>query len=126
MKNAALICLLFTSLCASEASEHYGGIKGCGLYKMAGVIRKDPTDILDLVVNEKSNSEYRFKPAAGELPKFAGFIDRPITLQVEVTSLNGSRGDVSAPKNITDRVPDPLHPSVDTGFILMKKRKCGK
>ena len=126
MKNVAIISLLIAFYSTSEASERYGGVQGCGAYQVAGVIRKDSLDILDLVVNEKTKSEYRFKPAPGELPKFAGYLDQAIKLQVEVTLLNGNKGEVANPKNIHHRVPDPLHPSLDTGFILVKKRSCRK
>ncbi len=123
-----LCLLILTSLLYSSAnaSESYGSFQGCGSYKIAGVIRKDPDTALVLVVNEKTASEYRFKPAPGELPSFASYLDTPIHLNVDVIQSEGHRGVVSHPSELNPRAPDPIHPHLNSGFALLKKRKCEK
>lgn len=119
-----LLLSLFTH--SALAEETYGAIKGCGRYKVAGIIRKNKEHGIHLVVNEKTASEYQFKPASGELPKFVGFIDLPIKLETSVTKLDGTKGEVASPSGIKPIVPDPLHPNLNSGFILIEQKKCEK
>lgn len=101
-------------------------IKDCGRYHIRGIIRKDPKSSVLLVVNEKTKSEYRFKPKDGELHKFVGIIDSEIKLDVQIVSLDGTAGVVAYPSNIDREVPDPLNTNHKLSFELMEKKKCEK
>ncbi len=120
----SLLILVSTLGYPVYATESYGSFQGCGSYKIAGVIRKDPDTAVVLVVNEKTGSEYRFKPAPGELPRFASYLDTPITLSVDVIQSKGHRGVISHPSDLNPMAPDPIHPHLNSGFLILKKRKC--
>lgn len=119
-----LIILFFVFFTSSFANEIFGEIKGCGTYKIAGIIRKDPQDGVHLVVNEKTASEYQLKPAQGELPSFVGNIDIPITMKVKIIKLDGTHGVISTPTESKLLIPNPLNPKKNSGFILLNKNKC--
>jgi hypothetical protein len=111
----------------ADASETYSNyIKSCGQYLISGIIKKDPDHVLVLIVNEKSKSEYRLIPNSGELDKFAGQIETPITLVAKVIGLNGHSGVVSNPSRIRPRIPNPLSRDQDTGVKLIKVTQCTK
>ena len=108
----------------ANASEEYGDIKGCGRYKVAGIIRKADKSIIQIVINEKTGSEYRFIPKAGELNRFVGFIDVPVSFDVLITKLDGTRGEMSNPQNMALIAPNPLNPTLSSGFKLLDKKVC--
>lgn len=124
MKKFAILFLLITISHRASSVESYGSIKGCGRYKVGGIIRKHPKDTLRLIVNEFSNSQFQFKPATGELSNFAGYIDIPIELEVDIQKLDGTRGEVLNPSRIKPIVPNPLRPTLQSGFILIEEKKC--
>ena len=126
MKKFAIVTLMLSSLNYLGAAEIYGAAKGCGRYKIAGIIRKNKDRGILFVVNEKTKSEYNFKPAAGELPKFVAYTDVPIRMEANITKLEATRGEVANPSKIVPMVPDPLNPNLNSGFILINQKKCEK
>jgi len=112
-------------LCAaSDASEIYGSLKGCGHYKIAGIIRKAKTFGVDIIVNEKTQSEYSFKPAKGELPRFVSIFDVSVSFEADVVSIDGTKGLLANGSNFQPILPNPLEPSKSSGFVLMNEKKC--
>ena len=121
------IGLFFFSFClctVSSAAEIYGSLKGCGRYKIAGIIHKSKTFGVDIIVNEKTQSEYLLKPAPGELPRFVSIFDVPISFEADVVSINGTRALVASGANFQPILPNPLNPSQSSGFILLSEKKC--
>ena len=122
--------LLFLSLgflCLNSivyAEEIFGSLKGCGHYKIAGIIHKSKSFGVDIVVNEKTQSEYLFKPAPGELPRFVAIFDVPVSFEADVVSIDGTRGLLSNGANFRPILPNPLMPQKSSGFIKLKEKKC--
>lgn len=96
----------------------------CGRYTIDGVVRKNPHHGLILVVNEKSKSENKLTFKSGELSKVALYIDKSISMEAVILKIDGTRGEVSSIESVKLRLPDPLHPDLDGGFILRKKMEC--
>lgn len=123
------IGLFFFSFCLCtvvSASDLYGSLKGCGRYKIAGIIHKSKTFGVDIIVNEKTQSEYLLKPAPGELPRFVSIFDVPISFEADVVSIDGTRGLVANGANFRPILPNPLNPNQSTGFILLNEKTCEK
>jgi hypothetical protein len=112
---------LAQALCAEEI---FGSLQGCGHYKIAGIIRKSKSFGVDIVVNEKTQSEYNFKPAAGELPRFVSIFDVPVSFEADVVSLDGTKGLLANGANFRPILPNPLDPRKSSGFIKLKERNC--
>lgn len=130
MKNALLFLLLslttFEFALALENEKPYESYQGCGEYWTAGIVRSTKLGYF-IVVNEKTQSEYNFKAPILEEPKLAPYVDRPMKAKVVLSQkLNGTRGDIEKVIQATNRVPNPLHPILDTGFRLIKKMECKK
>jgi hypothetical protein len=99
-------------------------VKECGRYAIDGVIRKNPPVGLALLVNEKSKSEMKFTITPNELSKTVLYIDKSVSLDATILKLNGTLGEISSIENLKLRMPDPLHPDLDSGFVLSKKMEC--
>lgn len=98
----------------------------CGEYNVSGIVRFEKAkNKFYVVVNEKSMSEQLMSFELLETPKLTPFLNRPLTLTVQLlTKWDGNTGVatniIGAPK---DRVPNPMNPQ-DTGFDLTKKLPC--
>jgi hypothetical protein len=106
------------------ADDVYGSLKGCGRYKIAGIIRKSKTFGVDIIVNEKTQSEHVFKPAPRELPRFVSIFDLPVSFEADVVSIDGTRGLLANGSNFQPILPNPLEPKKSSGFILLSEKKC--
>ena len=115
-----LCCFCTEGICQQKSWT----ISRCGSYSIDGIIRKNPPTSLVLIVNEKSKSESKFTIKSGELSKVALFVDRAISMQATVIKIDGTKGELSSIGPIKLRIPDPLHPDLDNGFILKKKMEC--
>jgi hypothetical protein len=100
----------------------------CGEYNVAGIVRFDKIkNKIFVLVNEKSMSEQIMSFDLLETPKLTPFLNRPLTLSVQLLSKwDGNTGVatniVGSPK---DRIPNPMNP-LDTGFELQKELPCIK
>lgn len=118
---SAILCL---SSNKARADEKRGAISECGRYIISGVVRKNPSKGLILIVNEKSKSEFQFTFKAGELSKVALYIDKSVSMDASILKIDGTRGEISSIDSVKFRIPDPLHPNQDSGFVSSKHMEC--
>lgn len=118
MKYFVLLILFPTALYAN-------GISDCGEYSIRGVVR--PTsEGLSLIVNEKTQSEYKISMPIFEQGKIGGYINKPVTVRALLDKkFDGTKGYTEKILSSEFRLPDPLNPK-DTGFTLDKKTNCKK
>jgi hypothetical protein len=114
------------SIGAATGMESYGSFQGCGRYQIGAIVRKDKTDVVSIVVGEKSNSEYKFKIQPEEWGQYTGYFDLPISAEVNILKIDGTLGFITESKNIKLITPHPLNSLQSTGFRLIKKLECVK
>lgn len=130
MKIKFLIMVSFLTLSqgllAEENSKPYEAFQGCGEYFAAGTVHSTKAGYF-LVINEKTRSEYTFKSPIPEEPKFAPYVDKPLLARITINKkIDGTRGDLEKVLKVEHRIPNPLHPILDTGFRLIKRMECKK
>ena len=121
-----MLLLLMLLINRASATDFASSPKGCGRYVVAGVIHKNKGFGVTLVVNEKSQSEYRFKPASGELPRFVAILDLPVSLELSIVKLNGMSGEVAGAHEMSLIAPQPLEQHKSSGFKLIEEKPCEK
>lgn len=98
-------------------------ITECGEYTASGVVRAKQEGI-QLIVNEKTQSEYVVMMPTSEQGQLGGYIDRDVTVQLLLDKkFSGQIGSASKIISSKTRIPNPLYPG-DTGFKLDKKVPC--
>ena len=98
-------------------------ITECGEYTANGVVRAKQEGI-QLIVNEKTQSEYVVTMSTSEQGQLGGYIDRDVTIELVLDKkFNGQSGSTSKIISSKSRIPNPLYPG-DTGFKLDKKVPC--
>lgn len=118
------ILLIFTAFISLATASDWTGFKGCGLYKIDGVVRFK-NNVPVMVVNETTKSEITLTVAIKNEPKLAPYIDQPISAQMNLTKpMNGSLG-FGEVVEINSRLPHPLNPQ-DTGLHFVKSGECVK
>lgn len=118
------LLILMLSLIANVNARDWTGFKGCGLYKISGVVRMQK-NVPVIVVNEKSKSEIIIHVPIANEPVITSHLDMPVEAQVQLTKpMNGSIGEGEVVK-ISNRLPHPLNP-MDTGLSFIKKGECAK
>jgi hypothetical protein len=116
--------ILMLTLISTANAADWTGFKGCGLYKVNGVVRFQK-NIPVLIVNEKTRSEITIHVPIKNEPAITSHIDMPVEAQVQLNkAMNGSigEGEVLSAQN---RLPHPLNP-MDTGLTFIKKGECLK
>lgn len=120
----------------------------CGEYEIAGVIRKvDGQNVLKIYEGSMSEAVLGLAPDLAELAEV--YLDSAVTLKGRMQEpVKNYKGKVESLltaeeiKNLTspdkpytarfmredikDRVPDPLHPDLDSGLKLIKEGPCGE
>lgn len=119
----------------------------CGQYELTGVIRKvEGQNVMKLYEGSMSEAILTLAPDLSELAEV--YLDRSVTLKgilkapvknyrgfIESTLTPAEIKDLMSPNkpytarfmrdDIKERVPDPLHPDLDSGMKLIKERPCG-
>lgn len=115
-------CLVFSS--ASFAS--FGELRGCGEYEISGIVVKDPSTTLKILVNEGSKSEYQIFVSSNDLASISGFINRDVSFNGEIIGIDGTKLQATNLIEFKNRVPNPLELKGSTGFKLIKNKDCSK
>lgn len=130
MKINLIILISTFILCgktfSQENSKPYESYQGCGEYWVAGTVRINKTGYF-LIVNEKTQSEYRLKTPIIEEPKLSPYVDKPMKARILITKkIDGTIGEINKILTVEYRISNPLHPNFDTGFRSIKKMICKK
>ncbi len=120
MRSLILTLCLFSGTLMAQTS--WTGFKGCGLYRVRGIVRiQNNTPVI--VVNEKTKSEMVFTLPIPNEPKLSAYIDREMQANLLITeAMNGSKGK-GVVKEIEARIPNPIDPK-DTGINFITKSEC--
>ncbi len=89
-------------------------------YKFSGIVRFQKNEGYFLVINEKSNSEVKFKIAAADVFSFSVYLNRYFSGK---TLVNKS-GEVYQPLELAYAVPDPLQISPAVNFKKISTEAC--
>lgn len=119
----------------------------CGDYEISGVIRKvDGQNVLRLYDGSMSETTLSLAPDLAELAEI--YLGSAVTLRGRLSEpVKNYRGTVESMlsaeeirrltspdkpytarfmrEDIKERVPDPLHPDMDSGLKIIKERPCG-
>jgi len=116
---ARILLFSFLSLNLSSAFA-------CGVYELSGVVRFNSSEYR-IIVNEGTTSEIIFVAPPTEAVKLFPFQNAPVKAAVLVLEpLHGTRARISEIRSVELRVPDPLHPALDTRYSLKSKMDCKK
>lgn len=98
----------------------------CGVYELNGIVRFDHSEYR-IIVNEGTMSESIFAALPTEAVKLFPFQNAPVKAEVFVLEpFHGTRARISEIRSVELRVPDPLHPALDTRYSLKLKMDCNK
>jgi hypothetical protein len=118
-----LICISFIWTSVLFSQEY----QGCGEYLFKGILKDDKESPykMNYVVNSKTKSEMIFEFSnESDLASLAILLDTPSSFKGKITKrMNGTKGVVKSPNEISKRFPDPLK-SMDTGIFQIKAEKC--
>ena len=100
-------------------AQEWTGFKGCGSYKIFGVVRMK-NNSPHILIHEKTQSEIDLSVAIKDEPQLAPFIGLSIEAQVELAQkMNGSKGTVKI-SSINQRIAHPLDPNDEKIEFLNK------
>ena len=111
---------------AAFAGQYFGEFKGCGRYKLAGIVRKNHASLIAIIVNEGTKSQFVFIPKEGEKGNYIGYLDLPFSTEVSIIKIDGTKGVLANPKNSKRIYPNPIDPRTSSGFIQLEKSECLK
>ncbi len=112
--------VLFFSLLILSAS----GSLACGVYEVNGVVRSS-AEGYGIVVNEGTKSEVHLSVPVLEAVKMFSFKNQPVKCVVQILKpIDGTHASIDQLVSIDLRVPDPLHPALNTYVRLNRKLKC--
>ncbi len=129
MKKKYLLIFIMALIVLNQASfagQYFGEFKGCGRYILAGIVRKNHTNLVVIIVNEGTNSEFVFTAKEGEKGNYIGHIDLPFSTEVSIIKIDGTKGVLSNPINSKRIYPNPIDPRTNSGFIQLTKSECLK
>lgn len=126
MKKSLNLLLVLMSLSLQViAAPRYGHFESSGDYLVAGHLKRIDGQ-LKLVIWPETQSEIvlSLSKEANDLGR--NLVDHSVEIQGCIDHLDGSKGKMSIVHSIEYRVPNPLYPLEDGGFISQGKKTCHK
>ena len=116
--------IFITSNCYAEMSL-LDSVTDCGEYIVSGVVRIRPEGML-VVVHEKTRSEQTISLKLEDQSTASVYLDSPMTIGLLLDkAFDGTKGQADhITQKIERRIPNPLFPNKDTGYLLVKKMEC--
>lgn len=100
-------------------------VDDCGVYEIYGQFKKnDKTKSYELIVNEKSISEYRFQISDEQERTITPYIGHSIKVTASILKKAPEYvGELGPISKVRFSIPDPANLNGKGGFELMKKEK---
>ena len=116
------IIIFLIQLSSTVFAQDWTGITDCGIYQVRAVANSTD-DGLQIIVNEKTQSEFKIIVPTQNEPYLAPYVKKPLEAKVLIEKKTSGSDVTGTIKEIKSRIPNPIDP-MDTGVKLISKAKC--